>query len=346
MLKYRLMLGPLMLAAVAAVVYTDRWIEQAGGPAGVVMAGVFIVLILLGGRELAGLFRLKGWACDTWVVSLSGLAGCLAMMGLPLVDESVSAGAMLASVAAVMFLVSMISHCRRRTCEGVIGAAGLTAAAFIYLGLLPGFYLAIRCEHDAWVVAAVILVIKCGDIGAYFTGRAIGRTKLIAWLSPGKTWEGLGGAVLLSAVVAAGLVAWCDAQGTAFQSAARELIGQRYIERKSLFRVDEHRSQIAFSVPRAAIDDQSSAVLLTPPDEWPTAGATLPLWYAALAGAVLAVTGHAGDLIASAIKRDAQVKDAGTSIPGFGGMLDVFDSALLGAPAAYWLLKLGGCIFQ
>ena len=41
------------------------------------------------------------------------------------------------------------------------------------------------------------------------------------------------------------------------------LIGQRYIERKSLCCVDEHRSQTALSVPGTAVDDQSSAVLLT-----------------------------------------------------------------------------------
>src|SRR5258708_26770704 len=37
----------------------------------------------------------------------------------------------------------------------------------------------------------IILVVKFTDIGSYFAGRKLGRHKLIPWLSPGKTWEGL-----------------------------------------------------------------------------------------------------------------------------------------------------------
>src|SRR5690606_31108032 len=64
-----------------------------------------------------------------------------------------------------------------------------------------GSLLAIRAEHSAWVLAAVLLVTKSCDIGAYFTGRAIGKHKLIPWLSPAKTWEGLGGGAALAAIV-------------------------------------------------------------------------------------------------------------------------------------------------
>jgi phosphatidate cytidylyltransferase len=69
------------------------------------------------------------------------------------------------------------------------------------LGLMAGFLLAIRREHEVWILGWIILIVKACDIGAYFTGKAIGTHKLIPWLSPGKTWEGLWGGVALSVVV-------------------------------------------------------------------------------------------------------------------------------------------------
>jgi phosphatidate cytidylyltransferase len=56
-------------------------------------------------------------------------------------------------------------------------------------------------------------------------------------------------------------------------------------------------------------------------------------------GALLGISSQLGDLVESLIKRDAQVKDASSTIPGHGGVLDRFDSLLFSAPVAFYYLR-------
>ena len=68
-------------------------------------------------------------------------------------------------------------------------------------------------------------------------------------------------------------------------------------------------------------------------------------WYHALAlGAVMDVFGVYGDLFESQWKRHYNVKDSGNSIPGHGGFLDRFDSALFAIPAGVIYLSLFGLL--
>lgn len=60
----------------------------------------------------------------------------------------------------------------------------------------------------------------------------------------------------------------------------------------------------------------------------------------ALVGAVGAFISMIGDLAASAIKRNYEVKDYGTLIPGHGGILDRFDSLIFTAPIVYIVVAL------
>lgn len=65
-----------------------------------------------------------------------------------------------------------------------------------------------------------------------------------------------------------------------------------------------------------------------------------PVVSCGIVSAVGAVISQIGDLCASAIKRNQNIKDYGTLIPGHGGILDRFDSVIFVAPAIYYL-----CIF-
>jgi phosphatidate cytidylyltransferase len=57
-----------------------------------------------------------------------------------------------------------------------------------------------------------------------------------------------------------------------------------------------------------------------------------------LVGLTIAVVGPIGDLFESLIKRDVDVKDAGSFLPGHGGVLDRFDALLFSAVAVYYLV--------
>ena len=65
----------------------------------------------------------------------------------------------------------------------------------------------------------------------------------------------------------------------------------------------------------------------------------LPVWVWIGMALVVVVAGTLGDLIESLIKREMGIKDSGKILPGHGGMLDRFDSALLAIPAtALWFV--------
>ncbi|MCE7972824.1 MAG: hypothetical protein DYG92_00655 [Leptolyngbya sp. PLA1] len=291
-MRERLLLGPVLIAALLGALALDEWLAGQKSPtwlAGMLgtalPAGMLVLPIMLGvgvlaARELARFLQSKSVAASSWVMALGPVCGLVAW-AVALRIGGAGGTALLAASGFLVLVVAMLVHARRRSPEGALAATGAALLAFLYLGLAFGFLLAIRAEHSAWVLLWVLLVTKACDIGAYFTGKSIGRRKLILWLSPGKTWEGLGGGVLLSAVV-----------GAAGLAALREWAG-----------VDAP-----------------------------------PWWLGAASGALFGLVGQAGDLAESMMKRDAGIKDSGSILPGFGGMLDVLDSPIFVAPVAYGAL--------
>ena len=99
--------------------------------------------------------------------------------------------------------------------EGTTGAVQrIQANAFVvlYVGVPMAMLVAIRdLGSSHWGLAALISMIaatKSADAGAYFTGRALGRHKLIPRLSPGKTIEGAVGGILTSIGVSFAMFHW------------------------------------------------------------------------------------------------------------------------------------------
>jgi phosphatidate cytidylyltransferase len=60
-------------------------------------------------------------------------------------------------------------------------------------------------DGGAWIILWLFIVVWSTDIGAYFCGRRFGRRKLAPQVSPGKTWEGAFGGVVLATAIGAAL---------------------------------------------------------------------------------------------------------------------------------------------
>lgn len=295
-LKNRLTFGPLMLGGLFLLLWLDsalqRW-TQAYHPGGIGGIGLLVILVIIlpsAIGEIAVMFtaeRIRPYrrfaSTGAGLLLLHAFATQFALF------QPIAASTLAFIIVFVMLLAALTRALDRET-EGAIQRMAGTVLATMYLGGLGWFLVALRVKRSTnsdrftgstMIIVMILLCVKFTDIGAYFGGRALGRRKLIPWLSPGKTWEGLFFGLLTAGLVGAGCAHF-------------------------------------ISLPTYS----------------------LPWWKGAVFGVVIGGIGQLGDLLESLMKRDAEVKDSGRLVPGFGGMLDIIDSPLLAAPFAYLLFSL------
>ncbi len=280
-MKTRIVLGSMMIALLAGLFWLDWQLEKTGAMAGRGLPMVLVFLPIWGGAFIE--LRRLGRSAGMELLVGAGMAGTILLAATPFIAQFLPARASPWLLALLVLWLTVVATfveqmARNRIEGGLIRVVG-TLGAVVYLGVGGAVILGIRIHHGMGALVLFLGAVKSTDIGAYFTGSAIGKHKLIPWLSPGKSWEGLVGGL----ATAAGM-----------------------------------------------------SVLLTS-----VLGlAEMPVWRAAIFGLAVGLAGQFGDLCESLLKRSAQVKDSGSALPQFGGVLDVIDSPLLAGPVALIILEL------
>ncbi len=192
---------------------------------GAVLISVLLLAPAVAVRALFGLFVLAGaweWAAFAGCTERAQRLGFVLMIAVvsvgarALVESGVGAG--VGTVTGPLFGVLL----RVAACWWVAALVWLViapqrvsrwAAALAALFSLPPTWIALTHIAGNWTrgtqwVLFIVALAFAADTGAFFAGRAFGRSKLAPQVSPGKTWEGVIGGLLLAALAALAGARW------------------------------------------------------------------------------------------------------------------------------------------
>jgi phosphatidate cytidylyltransferase len=101
----------------------------------------------------------------------------------------------------LVVVVRLSSYRQRNLPTGISALPTLLAGLPVLIGFYYGLILLRQNYGPTWILA-LLLLIWIADSAAYFTGRRFGRRKLLVAVSPGKSWEGVYGALLSCLIMA------------------------------------------------------------------------------------------------------------------------------------------------
>lgn len=160
--------------------------------------------------EKRGLVCFKGWGIFGGVLLMAStffyVSGYLGPKEAPS-----KAGDFETSILVIFVLGLCVKQFTSKTNTAGILAISTTLFGLMYVPWLLNFVQKINYfprigDNGHWYVLYFILVTKFSDLGAYVTGSLIGKHKMIPRISPGKTWEGFGGAVVITTGVSLAFV--------------------------------------------------------------------------------------------------------------------------------------------
>ena len=167
----------------------------------------------------------------------------------------------------------------------------MSLAGLAYITMCVAAFLAL----PPYLNLLLVIGVWASDIGAYIIGKKFGRWKMFPDISPNKTLAGFAGACVVPALTAT-LIA--------------------FVVNITIL----HEAPSICRFTPAAIGDDIKFI-----DPFNIMSYQIVF----ISFFLIGVTGQAGDLLISALKRKVGVKDTGTLIPGHGGILDRIDAMLL-----------------
>jgi len=258
MLKHRLMFGTLMTVLFSGLVLLDGWLDgsltasdaddkQVQATLLMVLVGV---VVSLGGLELSRLAGTRGLvilnpACFVGLILLATAWYWPRVL-------MVSQGVYLPVVTALTLAGIVLGQHVRFGVSGTLTNCGISCFSLLYLGLLGSFILGIRIDGGLWEFLAFVFVVKSSDIGAYTCGKLFGKHKLAPRVSPGKTWEGLAGAVVFAIVISFAFAWVSDIMGvwlTPVFGAVMAVVGQLSDLVESMLKRDARQKDSSNRVP-------------------------------------------------------------------------------------------------
>jgi phosphatidate cytidylyltransferase len=220
-------------------------------------------------------------------------------------------GALLAGIVLLLLFAPfllMIASMGREDLKAALPGAAMSYLALPYIGLPLLLLAVLRDTTRGWVgVIFTFLAVWVGDTAAMYIGKSMGRHKLAPRISPGKTIEGTVAALVFSVGVCCLFAHYLPEIAAA--------LGKAHLL------AEPERESLLIDVPSYG---------------------RAPLWLAAALAAVINAAAQMGDLVESALKRGAGVKDSGNLLPGHGGILDRIDALLLALPVAFLLFLAFG----
>lgn len=197
MLRQRILTAAVVLLVALAALF---WFPNAAW-------SLFIALVTMLGAWEWG--RLSGWGTAarlTYAVLIG--ASCVAIFTVPTQQASAAWQAqfdLAVFAAALAFWIGIalpwIAWRWRLRNPIALALAG-------WWVLVPAWLAATRLQLQPVLLLSLLVIIWVADTAAYFAGRRFGRNKLAPLVSPGKTWEGVAGAMAAVAVYAWAMQPW------------------------------------------------------------------------------------------------------------------------------------------